>query len=168
MLAETVAQQDHDLLWAAVVTGALSFIGVLVVAVLAQLNRTTAKNVAADILESLDTGNSHTAGQSLTRLEDMAWRHEQRLDTIEVKLMEGQTVHGEFEARTIATNERLEQIHAEHVEENAQLMRLHTEHLGTRAQVGEVQQTLDLHLGEVADVVEWTRQQMEREEQDDG
>jgi len=36
------------------------------------------------INDELDTGNGHTAGQALGRLEEMAWRHEQRLDSVEV------------------------------------------------------------------------------------
>lgn len=36
------------------------------------------------ISDTLDTGNGHTAGQALGRLEEMSWRHEQRLDSVEV------------------------------------------------------------------------------------
>jgi hypothetical protein len=36
------------------------------------------------LLDEVSTGNDHTAGQSLARLEDLAWRHEQRLDGLDL------------------------------------------------------------------------------------
>jgi hypothetical protein len=42
----------------------------------------------AAVLGEVSTTNGHTAGESLSRLEDMGWRHEQRLDAVEVMTRE--------------------------------------------------------------------------------
>lgn len=36
----------------------------------------------------LDTGNGHTIGQGVARIEETLWRHENRLDAIEVEIRE--------------------------------------------------------------------------------
>lgn len=101
MLAATLTQQNHDLLWAAAITASLSFIGVVVVAWLANQNRKTARNVAQEILDELDTGNGHTAGEALSRLETQMWRHEDRLDSIDIRLREGKETFDEIDAKIV-------------------------------------------------------------------
>jgi hypothetical protein len=39
-------------------------------------------------LTELNTGNGHTIGQGIARIEETLWRHETRLDSIEVELRE--------------------------------------------------------------------------------
>lgn len=99
ILAHQLAPADHDLLWAAVVTGGLAFLGTVIVAFLANQNKKAAKDVAAEILAELNTGNGHTAGDALSRIEEEMWRHENRLDSIEVRLMEGQEIFDEIHSK---------------------------------------------------------------------
>lgn len=67
--------------FASVIAAILGFIGVY----------TTRGNRTA-ILKEVKTGNDHTAGESLTRLEDAAWRHEERLDDVEIQVREAREV----------------------------------------------------------------------------
>lgn len=85
-LSETIQQADHDLLWAAVITAGLAFVGTVIGMFLANQNKKAAHAVADEILEELNTGNGHTAGQALSRLEEQLWRHENRLDAVDVRL----------------------------------------------------------------------------------
>ena len=81
-------QVNHDLLWAALITGALTFMGVIVVAVLARSNNKVAKAVAADILSELSLDNGHTAGQALARLETKQAEIANQVDAIEMRQAE--------------------------------------------------------------------------------
>jgi hypothetical protein len=72
-------------LWAAVVTGGLAFLGTIAVAWIARGNRRIASDVAAEILDELKTGNDHTVGQAVSRVEDRLYSVEQLVDRIEVR-----------------------------------------------------------------------------------
>jgi hypothetical protein len=51
--------------------------------------------------DELDTGNGHTAGESLSRIETQLWNHENRLDSIDVRLSEGQNTFDEIEEKLV-------------------------------------------------------------------
>ena len=88
MFAQATQPSSYELLWAAIATSSFALVGVIVTAVLARLNNKAAKAIAAEIKAELKTGNGHTAGQGIARLEDTLWRHEVRLDAIEVEVRE--------------------------------------------------------------------------------
>ncbi len=93
MVATGIAQQ-HDIL----VVGILSFVGVLATAMVTwsrlRFNRSAVREVAGDLLSEmqqlLDTGNGHTAGQALARLEAQVTSNIDRLDRMEVIAAETQ------------------------------------------------------------------------------
>lgn len=106
--AESAA--TYDLVWAAAITSGLALIGIIVTAMLARSNgksaehlassnAQTAEAVAERILAELNTGNGHTAGQGIARMEETLWRHEQRLDGIEVELREAKQAIAIVEAK---------------------------------------------------------------------
>ena len=78
------AAQQHDIL----IVGILSFLGVLATALVTwsklRSNKEVAKDIAVQVLDYLDTGNAHTAGQSLARLEFQVSDQSDRLDRVEV------------------------------------------------------------------------------------
>lgn len=86
MLADLV--HDHDLLWSGAITGLLAFIGVLTTLILGtrklNSNREAAREIAQEVLDYLDTGNGHTMGMAVSRLEEQFSELSNRLDRTEI------------------------------------------------------------------------------------
>jgi hypothetical protein len=57
--------------------------------------------------QMLDTGNGHTVGVAVARVEEQGWRHEHRLDAIEVELREARS---ELKAVRNLTEGHLEEV----------------------------------------------------------
>jgi len=103
-MVATEVVHNHDIL----IVGVLSLVGVLVTTTITwsrlRFNRQATHELAGDIIDEvktmLDTGNGHTAGQSLARLEDqLAYNADRidKLDVLAVEMHERQTVyHEEF------------------------------------------------------------------------
>ena len=94
MIAAAAPVQSHDLL----IVGVLSLLGVLATAVVTWTKLSSNKTAAHEIAEAvkdtvmgyLDTGNGHTAGQALARLEEQVAEQTNRLDRVEVIAAETQ------------------------------------------------------------------------------
>ena len=63
-------------------------------------NRKELRRTGENLMGEWDTGNDHTSGQSLARLEEMGWRHEHRLDAVEVVAQETHQAISEHMAET--------------------------------------------------------------------
>ena len=91
MLAAVVVH-NHDIL----VVGVLSLVGVLVTATITwsrlrfnrQATRELAENIIDEVKTMLDTGNGHSAGQALARLEDQLAYNADRIDKLDVLAVE--------------------------------------------------------------------------------
>ena len=87
-MTATEAVQNPDILLVAI----LSFLGVITTAVVTwtklRSTKQAAKDIAVQVLDYLDTGNAHTAGQSLARLEVQVSAQSDRLDRVEVIAIE--------------------------------------------------------------------------------
>lgn len=141
------------MLWAAVVTASLAFLGTVAVAWLANRNRKTAKDVASEILDALDTGNNHTAGQALSRIETQLWSHENRLDSIDVRLEEGKETFDEIDdrvRRNTGTLARIEETLDIHVDE-------------ATARFDATEQKIEQHIYETRPLRNWVVEQIEKE-----
>jgi hypothetical protein len=69
---------------AAITVALIAAVPATLAAILGWRNRRAARDAA----DYIDTGNGHTAGQSLSRIEEAAWRIEHRVDRVEVKIDE--------------------------------------------------------------------------------
>jgi hypothetical protein len=87
-LLAVIADEQSTAVVVAVI-GAVALLGTQVLNLLAtHKSRRIGEEGRATITEAIDTGNGHTLGQAVARLEDQASEHTDRLDTVEVLVRE--------------------------------------------------------------------------------
>lgn len=91
----------------AIVVAIVGLIGVAITAGVTLVGTLMGRRTREHISRELDTGNGHTAGQALARVEELGWRHENRLDKIEVELREARA---DIDAQRRLTEAHLEEV----------------------------------------------------------